>query len=107
MPDRQRGPDGRFLSADCELACQHACAYPGMFNECSLGRGTEHVAAVELAARYYGELIETRALVRQLGEALIVADHYLDMHTQAVVESVAAYRAFLTEGESQEPGEPQ
>lgn len=28
---RERGPDGRFLSADCEKACQLRCAYPGQF----------------------------------------------------------------------------
>jgi hypothetical protein len=29
----RRGPDGRFLSADCEKACQHRCAYR-QFSEC-------------------------------------------------------------------------
>ena len=32
-----RGPDGRFLSADCEKACQRECAYPGRFSECQMG----------------------------------------------------------------------
>jgi hypothetical protein len=27
----------RFLSPDCEKACQRACAYPGLFSECDIG----------------------------------------------------------------------
>ncbi len=37
-----RGPDGRFLSGDCEKDCQHACAYPGQFSECILSGASEH-----------------------------------------------------------------
>ena len=32
-----RGPDGRWLSGDCEKDCQKRCAYPGQFSECDLG----------------------------------------------------------------------
>lgn len=32
--DQPRGPDGRFLSGDCEKDCQKRCAYPSQFSEC-------------------------------------------------------------------------
>lgn len=41
-----RGPDGRFISGDCERDCQHRCAQPGRFTECDLGYQLERDAAV-------------------------------------------------------------